>query len=265
MHQRESCCTPPPLRAGTAAARGRCRAGWRSAWSCSSRQGGAPPTQRGGWANGGLWPSHSSQMRELACNCAHRFGACGVAEGGVFVGQQIATCLEDVSHRCHPHRPCPPKHKRTSCPQGNASHLIFSGAHPGGGLRATSEANAMADYALSLLGEGPRPSRWEAPRCKRMLGAGLWGPFGRLWREGYGREGRAGRLCAAARGPAPQPACHAPAAAFLGPAGHELHLPLPLRIHPIACPHPPPPPPWAAGCWRSGRRRRAPTRSSASP
>jgi hypothetical protein len=35
--------------------------------------------------------------------------------------------------------------------QGRVTHLLFSGAHPGGGLRNVSEANAMLEYALQLV------------------------------------------------------------------------------------------------------------------
>jgi hypothetical protein len=44
-------------------------------------------------------------------------------------------------------------------PQGSVQHLIFSGAHPGGGLRNVSEANAMEDYALHIAGGQPVPGR----------------------------------------------------------------------------------------------------------
>ncbi|KAI8473414.1 MAG: DUF218 domain-containing protein [Monoraphidium minutum] len=44
--------------------------------------------------------------------------------------------------------------------RGRVRHLIFSGAHPGGGLRNTSEADAMEAYAVALLGAPPPPGRW---------------------------------------------------------------------------------------------------------
>jgi uncharacterized SAM-binding protein YcdF (DUF218 family) len=47
--------------------------------------------------------------------------------------------------------------------RGAARGLIFSGAHPGGGLRAVSEAGAMAAYAASLLPQpdsSPSPGVW---------------------------------------------------------------------------------------------------------
>ncbi|WIA12582.1 hypothetical protein OEZ85_006239 [Tetradesmus obliquus] len=44
--------------------------------------------------------------------------------------------------------------------QGAVSRLIFSGAHPGGGLRNVSEAHAMVDVALSLVEQPPPAGRW---------------------------------------------------------------------------------------------------------
>lgn len=44
--------------------------------------------------------------------------------------------------------------------QGHVQHLLFSGAHPGGGVRNSSEANAMSEYALQLLGGEVPPGRW---------------------------------------------------------------------------------------------------------
>ncbi|KAF6251770.1 DUF218 domain-containing protein [Scenedesmus sp. NREL 46B-D3] len=44
--------------------------------------------------------------------------------------------------------------------QGVVSRVIFSGAHPGAGLRGVSEAHAMVDHALSLAGQPPPAGRW---------------------------------------------------------------------------------------------------------
>lgn len=46
--------------------------------------------------------------------------------------------------------------------------LIFSGAHPGDGLRSVSEANAMLKHALEVYGQGSdMPARW----AMRIIGA----------------------------------------------------------------------------------------------
>lgn len=44
--------------------------------------------------------------------------------------------------------------------QGEVDHLVFSGAHPGGGVRNVSEANAMESYALTLVPQPPPAGRW---------------------------------------------------------------------------------------------------------
>ncbi|KAK9816653.1 hypothetical protein WJX72_003312 [[Myrmecia] bisecta] len=44
--------------------------------------------------------------------------------------------------------------------KGNISSLIFSGGHPGDGLRSISEAEAMQQYALSLMRRTSVPDRW---------------------------------------------------------------------------------------------------------
>ncbi len=41
--------------------------------------------------------------------------------------------------------------------QGQGSYLIFSGAHPGGGLRTRSEADAMVSYAMEVHGVTDKP------------------------------------------------------------------------------------------------------------
>ncbi|GAX75347.1 hypothetical protein CEUSTIGMA_g2791.t1 [Chlamydomonas eustigma] len=43
---------------------------------------------------------------------------------------------------------------------GKGDYVILSGAHPGEGLRAISEANAMLEYATNLLGMEPEKNKW---------------------------------------------------------------------------------------------------------
>lgn len=43
--------------------------------------------------------------------------------------------------------------------QGRVSHLIFSGSHPGDGIRNVTEANAMLKYALSITQQQPPHDR----------------------------------------------------------------------------------------------------------
>jgi len=59
--------------------------------------------------------------------------------------------------------------------QRSADHLIFSGAHPGEGLRNISEASAMLDYAVSLA--GGRTAAGRCVLCCAVLccAAVLWG------------------------------------------------------------------------------------------
>ncbi len=48
--------------------------------------------------------------------------------------------------------------------QGKADHVIFSGAHPGGGLRGSvSEANAMVDHGRQLLADQRGKTGKEGP------------------------------------------------------------------------------------------------------
>lgn len=47
--------------------------------------------------------------------------------------------------------------------QGAAEHIIFSGAHPGGGIRGDTEAHVMTVYAQSLVESKPPSGRYLQP------------------------------------------------------------------------------------------------------
>ncbi len=49
------------------------------------------------------------------------------------------------------------KHPLNKTLQGLAKEVVFSGAHPGEGIRSRSEASAMVSYALQLLSLPPPP------------------------------------------------------------------------------------------------------------
>ena len=61
--------------------------------------------------------------------------------------------------------------------QGQAQHVVLSGAHPGDGLRVVSEAHAMARHAQALLGVNSLdPTRCSGPYTN-------CGPSDAWWRQ----------------------------------------------------------------------------------
>jgi hypothetical protein len=99
--------------------------------------------------------SSSSSSMQHRCTCSHgmpgRWATAGYITASAWhraAGHWVTHLLRHPDHTCRS-----TAWLLTQCGlllQGRVSHLLFSGAHPGGGLRNVSEANAMLAYALQL-------------------------------------------------------------------------------------------------------------------